>query len=109
MPVTPWFRRRALWLGLLGVAVTLAVAGEGVRAYWNQRREWNRLAARRVEAQRRLAARQAQLALAEGNDEYIEILARRELGLLRPGEIEFRFGDGADLLSVAPVEEKKNG
>jgi cell division protein FtsB len=105
MPLSLLIRRRMVWGGILGVGVSLAIAGEGVRAYWTQRREWTRLQARRLEVQHRLAEREARLALAEGNEDYIEILARRELGLLRPGEIEFRFGSDADITSVSPVKE----
>jgi cell division protein FtsB len=63
-----------------------------------------RLEDRLAESRRRMRVIEARLSRAENDEEFIEIAARRELGLLRPGEIEFRFVD--DDASAAPPSKK---
>ncbi|MBL0057949.1 MAG: septum formation initiator family protein [Elusimicrobia bacterium] len=96
-------RRRAFWV-LGGVLVlSVLVCGGAVRHYWLRREDLQRLEDRLAESRRRMRSLEARLARAENDEEFIELAARRELGLLRPGEIEFRFVDDA---SGAPPSKK---
>ncbi len=74
----------------------MLASSSGVRGYISRRREYSRLAAKLQEAQARLANKQLELARAQRDDEFLEQEARRNLGLIRPEEIEFRFVAAAD-------------
>ena len=95
-------RRRGFWIGLAAAGGVVAISGESVRGYLAQRREIRRLEGQLAEARRRATEQDSRL-VRSASDAYIETSARRELGLLRPGEIEFRFVAADD---VEPAQEK---
>jgi cell division protein FtsB len=70
------------------------VINEGFRTYVSRRRMHGRLEAQVKESQKRLAEKSLTLAKAQKDDEFLELEARRSLGLVRPDEIEFRFVSG---------------
>ncbi len=95
-------QRRGFWVALAAAGVAVGISGESVRGYLAQRREIRRLETRLDEARRRASEQESRVARST-SDAYIETSARRELGLLRPGEIEFRFVAADD---VEPAQEK---
>lgn len=84
-------RGRALWILAAALAVSVFISGGAVRRYWMRRQELNRLEDRRTEMRHRVREVEARRERAEHDDAYIETVARRELGLVGPDEIEFRF------------------
>ena len=58
-----------------------------VRRYW----EMNRLQAELEQLKRENALLQKETYLLEQDSSYIERIARKELGLISPGEVEYRF------------------
>lgn len=66
-------------------------ANQGFRKMVNNRRELKRLEAQieKLEIQQSLLIKE--LALSKHDLPYLERIARRELGLIQPGEIEYRF------------------
>lgn len=84
-------RGRALWILAVALAFSVFISGGAVRRYWTRRQELNRLEDRRAEMRHRVREIEARRERAENDDAYIETVARRELGLVGPDEIEFRF------------------
>ncbi len=81
-------------MALAALAAAVLISGDSVRHYFSRRRELTRMETQAVESRRRVAALEARLAQAETDPSFIETAARRELGLIREGEIEFRFVEG---------------
>jgi cell division protein FtsB len=75
------------------VVLGVGVSGGAVRHYWMRRQELTRLEERRAELARRVRDLEARSARAEEDDLFLEMAARRELGVIGPGEIDFRFVD----------------
>ncbi len=84
-------RRRALWVLVGALVVSVFVSGGAVRRHWVRHQELVRLEERRSEMGRRVRTLEARRARAENDEAFIETVARRELGLVGPDEIEFRF------------------
>lgn len=84
-------RRRALWVLVGALGVSVLISGGAIRRYGSRYMELNRLEDRRAEMRRKVRLLEARRARAEHDEEFIETAARRELGLLASGEIEFRF------------------
>jgi cell division protein FtsB len=84
-------RGRALWILAAALAISVFISGGAVRRYWIRRQELNRLEDRRTEMRHRVHEMEARRERAEHDEAYIETVARRELGLVGPNEIEFRF------------------
>ncbi len=84
-------RRRRVWVIAGALAVAVLVSGGAVRRYFVQRGELARLETRLVQSHHRMRELQARRERADTDDMFIETSARRELGLLAPDEIEFRF------------------
>ncbi|HAP31847.1 MAG TPA: hypothetical protein DCQ14_02140, partial [Firmicutes bacterium] len=61
-------------------------------AYWQAKRELNKLISYMEMLKAENAALQGEILLLQDLD-YLELRARRELGLVRPGEIIFSVGD----------------
>lgn len=66
-------------------------SSQGLWSYIARRRAYAKLDAQLRGAQDRLAEKQTFLAKAQKDDEFLELEARRHLGLVRADEIEFRF------------------
>jgi cell division protein FtsB len=76
------------------VCISLALyfyAGQAY-AYWQTKRELNKLIGHMEMLKAENAALQGEILLLH-DPEYLELRARRELGLVRPGEIIFSVGD----------------
>jgi cell division protein FtsB len=97
-------RGRALWVLAVALVVSVFVSGGAVRRYWVRHQELIRLEERRSEMRRRLHALEARRARADHDEAFIETAARRELGLVGPDEIEFRFVDAVSSGSSKPSE-----
>jgi cell division protein FtsB len=84
------------------------IASQGVRDYVARRRENRRLEDRLEQTRRRVDEKRARLGRAAKDDAFLELEARRHLGLVRPDEVEFRF-----VSSTAPGQgerlEKRHG
>ncbi|MFH1619512.1 MAG: septum formation initiator family protein [bacterium] len=92
-------RTRWLKLAVAAAVVFFLLANRGFR---NLLRNWSEL--RNIRNQKAVADKERnefrnKLERAEADHEYIEKLARIELGFMKPGEIEYRF--------PPPREEKK--
>lgn len=74
----------------IGVAIYF-YAGQAY-AYWQARRELNKLIGHMETLKAENAALQGEILLLKDPD-YLELRARRELGLVRPGEIIFSVDD----------------
>jgi hypothetical protein len=80
---------RGVALAVLG-ALLVSVSG-GLRRYLANRGENRRLSMKVAEEEALLARKRALLGAAQKNDDLLEGEARRQLDLIGPGEIEFRF------------------
>lgn len=89
-------RRRALWAALASVGLAVLICGGSVRNFFGKRRELAKLRENLADSRRMLAQEEMQVARAEKDHAFLESSARRELGLLRDDEIEFRFAARAD-------------
>lgn len=96
--------RRYRWV-LVGLGVLAILVGN--RGFWTMvrhRRELSRLERQLQELRQESKRLDREIALAERDPAYIERVARRELGLIRPGEIEYRF---LPATAVQPLPEQK--
>ncbi len=84
-------RRGRVWVIAGVLAVAVLVSGGAVRRFFIQRGELARLEMRLAAAEQRMLGLQARRERADTDEMFIETSARRELGLLAPDEIEFRF------------------
>jgi len=75
---------------VLFAALGASVAG-GLKRYIVHRRENLRLARKVAAAEADVGRKRSLLGLAQTNDDLLEGEARRQLGLIGEGEIEFRF------------------
>lgn len=86
-----WERTPAWAAWALAIAAMFVVGGRGLQAlarnYWDLRQVRAESAALEAE-QRDLTKR---LELLKSDDAHLERVARKELGLMKPGEIEYRF------------------
>ncbi len=84
-------------------ALAASVLG-GLRRYLANRGENERLTLKVAEAEAVTARKRALLGVAQKNDDLLEDEARRQLGLIGEGEIEFRFvpmKDGAERMETS--------
>jgi cell division protein FtsB len=81
----------ALVLAIAAVAGSVLLGPQGVRHLRALRAERRRLAAATVALLGENARLHAEIGRLEHDDAYLEGLARRELGLVRPGETVYRF------------------
>ncbi len=79
-----------LFILCMGIAIYL-YAGQAF-IYWEARGELNQLLTRLDVIDKENMALQEEIILLQ-DEEYLEIKARKELGLVRPGEIIFSVGD----------------
>lgn len=97
-------RGRALWILAGALVVSVLISGGAVRRYWVRRQELIRLQERSSETQRRVRLLVARRVRAEQDETFIETAARRELGLVGPNEIEFRFVKSTSRSEVKSIE-----
>lgn len=85
-------RRLLTILFILCISITLyLLAGQAV-TYLQAKGELNKLQSRQEKLKAENEALQQEIILLEDKD-YLEIKARKELGLIKPGEIIFSVGD----------------
>ncbi|HRY29987.1 MAG TPA: septum formation initiator family protein [Elusimicrobiota bacterium] len=89
--MSPFFRRHFVWIILGVVLLGWLLSSGGIRNYFLRLREYRRLDARRRETKQRVAEKQVRLNKAMKDESFLELEARRHLGLVRPDEIEYRF------------------
>jgi cell division protein FtsB len=80
-----------VWVFAGALALAVLVSGGAVRRYFVRRGELARLETRLAQSQERMRILQARRERADTDEMFIETSARRELSLLAPNEIEFRF------------------
>jgi cell division protein FtsB len=85
----PWF-----WFSAGLVFLGAVMTGGAVKDYAIRYREQSRLSRQLEETRKRMAEKTLRLARAQSDDAFLELEARRNLGLVRPDEIEFRFIPG---------------
>jgi cell division protein FtsB len=95
----------------LAVMTALLVSvGGGVKRYLVNRREGARLARKVAESEASVTRKRALLGLAQKDDDLLEGEARRQLGLIGGGEIEFRFvpdpRGGAEAMEISPSRKE---
>ncbi|MBN1621083.1 MAG: septum formation initiator family protein [Endomicrobiales bacterium] len=83
--------KHALYI-ILGIALVLFLFGNAgfrklVRRHW----EMYKLKAEFEHLQRESGILEKEIYLLENDESYIERIARKELGLIAPGEVEYRF------------------
>lgn len=83
--------RRFFWGFLAGGAVGFLLCGGAVRHYVVRHQELSRLKLRREELTSRLKILKKKIIRAKKDETFLEMEARRELGVVAPGEVEFRF------------------
>lgn len=84
-------RRHWFWLTLCAVVLGGLASSQGVRDYVSRRKTFRQLDSRLSDSRARVADKQALLARAQKDDGFLELEARRHLGLVKPDEVEFRF------------------
>ena len=80
-----------LVLALVAVAVSVLIGEDGIPQLLRLRAERQQLGERVVALAEGNRALHEEIARFNGDDRYLEALARRELGLVRPNELVFRF------------------
>jgi cell division protein FtsB len=83
------------------------LSSQGVRDFIVRRSEYRKLEAQFGEVQRRVTDKRVRLSRAQKDNEFLEMEARRHLGLVKPGEVEFRFGSDKDQSSEADRPESR--
>lgn len=78
-----------LWAGL--AAAMFFIGGRGVRALAHNFMDLRRIQKEFSEVQKENAELQAGLRLIKSDDAHLERVARKELGLMKKGEVEYRF------------------
>lgn len=108
--MTPDSRRTVVRGAAAAVLTALLLSTfAGFRRYWSNRQEHERLSQRVLETEAVVEQKRALLALSQKDDALLEGEARRQLGLIGDGEIEFRFvpsggPDGERMEAVAPKD-----
>ena len=83
----PWF---VLGIGILLISF-FALSEKDIRSYQMRKEEVKHFKQEISNLDQDVLHKRELLHRLKSNDEALEILARKELGLMRPGEIEFRF------------------
>ena len=78
-------------IAVLVLVFLFLFANQGFRKMMHNRRELKRLEAEIEQLQEQNRLLKKELALSKHDLPYLERIARRELGLIQPGEIEYRF------------------
>lgn len=87
------FKNRPRWLNivlLLGLFVLL-FGNQGFRGILRNRRELKKLNSELAKSKKEEAGLRSELRRLAKDDAYLEKIARRDFGLLKPGEIEYRI------------------
>jgi cell division protein FtsB len=104
-----FLRRHWVWI-IIGVVVFgWLLSSQGLRNYFVNRREYRQLDLRLRDTRKRLAEKQLRLSRAQKDDAFLEMEARRQLGLVKPDEIEFRFMSSTDAAHPGERMEKYPG
>ena len=101
-------RSKILWILFFIIIVIILFANGGIRHYREKRYELKNLNRQTVSLERELKNKKSLLKLSKTDDTFLEMMARRELGLMRQEEIEFRFLPSKDSESNA-FEDSRNG
>jgi cell division protein FtsB len=80
-----------LLLAIAGVAYSAALGHDGVAHLLTLRGERQRLGEEAVALLEQNTALREQVKRLKTDDRFLEALARRDLGLVRPGEVVYRF------------------
>jgi len=95
-----WNGGQLLTIGLLGlilvVGASALVGNHGVRELLSLQAERQRLGEQAVALLAQTTSLRDQVARIKNDDHFLETLARRELGLVKPGEVSYRFRRPAD-------------
>jgi cell division protein FtsB len=79
------------WAFAALAAAGFFLSNEGTRSYWKRKRYLKELEARLEEIRASNKNLEHEIARFQNDPRAVEQLARRELGLIQPGEIEYRF------------------
>ncbi len=84
-------KRIWIWIGLAGLVAILILSSEGTRSYWKRKRALRELEKKLDKARATNKSLTLEIHRLQTDPRAIEQIARRDLGLLQPGEIEYRF------------------
>lgn len=79
------------WILLILVAIGFFLFSKGTRSYWNQKKYLGELQKKIKETHLKNEKLALEIHHLKTDPKAIEQIARRELGLIQPGEIEYRF------------------
>ncbi|HOW27191.1 MAG TPA: septum formation initiator family protein [Elusimicrobiota bacterium] len=91
-----FFSRHLALLTFLGAGVLFVLIHGGPQKYVKRRTEYRAVQKEIFERSERMTGKKRRISRLETNSFYSENEARRQLGLVRPGEIEFRFVERSD-------------
>ena len=84
-------RKNLKWVVLLFLAVGISVTSGGIRSYWKNKRQFKQLEKELAELRDSNKVLEQELRRIKNDPRIAEQIARSELGLMKPGEIEYRF------------------
>ena len=79
------------WIGLGILALGFFLSSKGTRSYWKRKRSLRELEKKLEQARETNRNLTLEIHRLQTDPRAIEQIARRDLGLLQPGEIEYRF------------------
>lgn len=79
------------WLLALAVLAAFLFSNQGIRSYWSKRRTAKELEKKLEDLKRSNQEMVFEVHRLKNDPRALEQVARRELGLLQPGEMEYRF------------------
>ena len=79
------------WIVLGLLVLGLFLSSEGSRSYWKRKRHLKELQAKLEQARAENKSLAQEVQRLETDPRAIEQIARRVLGMIQPGEIEYRF------------------
>lgn len=83
---------RKHWKWIAAAIVVLGIlSSEGVRTYWQRKKALRQLEKRLEELRQSNKTASMEIERLKNDPNAIEQVARRDLGLIQPGEIEYRF------------------
>lgn len=91
------------WILIVSCAIGLLFSSKWTRSYWQQKRYLNNLQKKLDQVRLNNKNLTAEIHRLQTDPHAIEQIARRELGLIQPGEIEYRFV----VLHSSTAEEKE--
>ena len=94
---------KILWVSVIIVVIIILITNGGIRHYRKKRRELKKLKEQVSNLKSEFNFKKDLLSTIKKDPSQLELLAREKLGLIKPGEVEYRF-----ITEPAPDEKIDN-